>query len=415
MTLLKDQFMIYLRSALHNLYYPDQLRRSPLNKIFGIDQRFNSSSLLQRILIDAIEKLKPEQGEPPQSRSWRIYEVLVYRFIRQFDREVVADQLGISGRQFRRGQKTALETLADALIREYSLETKIPAIQEGEFGEETEPFLEIKEPFPDELSWLKDTPNHGPTTLTQVLKAVLNLSKPLAERFSVYINYSQEENIQDLDIPELALRHIFLTILSIAIPRASGKSLNVSVTSSEEFVLVEIVPQGPLERTDEMLDNDQKNLMIVQQLMELFNGIFTIINDPGYFSIRLTFPSIEKISVLIIDDNADAILLYQRYAANTRYIVIGERNPNKAVHQAEVHSPKIIFLDLMMPGVDGWEVLNQIRQNPITDAIPIVVVSILPQEPLARAMGVNAFLQKPISQNDFLDLLSQFFPENFRS
>ena len=128
---------------------------------------------------------------------------------------------------------------------------------------------------------------------------------------------------------------IFLTILSIAIPRASGKSLNVSVTSSEEFVLVEIVPQGPLGRTNKTLDNGQKSLMIVQQLMELFNGAFTITNDSGHFSIGFAFPSIEKIPVLIIDDNSDTILLYQRYAANTRYIVMGVQDPDKAVHLAE--------------------------------------------------------------------------------
>src|SRR5437868_7055719 len=105
-TLSKDQFIHYLRSALHSLYYSDQLRHNPLTKIFGIDQHLNASSLLQGILTDAIEKLKPRQVEPPQSRSWRIYEVLIYRYIRQFDREVVANQLGISGRQFRREQKT---------------------------------------------------------------------------------------------------------------------------------------------------------------------------------------------------------------------------------------------------------------------------------------------------------------------
>jgi hypothetical protein len=40
------------------------------------------------------------------------------------------------------------------------------------------------------------------------------------------------------------------------------------------------------------------------------------------------------------------------------------------------------------------------------------MVSILPQESLALTMGSNAFLQKPISQNDFLNLLNQFFPDN---
>ncbi len=75
----------------------------------------------------------------------------------------------------------------------------------------------------------------------------------------------------------------------------------------------------------------------------------------------------------------------------------------------------MIFLDLMMPDVDGWEVLSHIRQNPLTSAIPVVVVSILPQDSLALAMGANAFLQKPISQIDFFRLLNQFFPENNHS
>jgi CheY-like chemotaxis protein len=414
-SLSKDQFTSYLRSALHNLYYPDQLRRSPLTELFGIDQRFNTSSLLQRILIDEIEKLKPGPEEPPQSRSWRIYEVLVYRYIRQFDREWVANQLGISGRQFRREQRTGIEALADSLTREYSLETKITTMQEDEIGEETDAPDEFKESVPDELYWLKDTLNHGPTMVKQVIKAVLNLSRPLAERFAVQINCSQEENIPDLDIPALALRHILLTLLSVAIQRASGKSLNIFVTSSEKKVLVDIVSQGPQEQKNEVLENSQKSLLIVQQLMELFNGTFTLLHESGYYSARLTFPSIEKIPVLLIDDNPDAILLFQRYASNTRYIVTGVRDPDRAVRLTEDHPPKIILLDLMMPGMDGWEVLSQIRQNPLISTIPVVVVSILPQESLALSMGANAFLQKPISQNDFLNLLNQFFPENIHS
>jgi CheY-like chemotaxis protein len=415
MTLSRDQFTSYLRSALHNLYYPDQLRRSPLTEIFGIDQRINASSLLQQILIDAVEKLKPGPGEPPQSRSWHTYEILVYRYIRQFDREVVANQLGISGRQFRREQRTALEALADSLTRDYSLDKQIPLTQENKINEETDAPEAHKEPVPNELSWLIDTPDRGPTMLNEVMKAVLNLSKPLAERFAVHIRYTQEDNIPDLDIPALALRHIFLTLLNVAIPHATGKNINIFVSLSENKVLVKIVPQGPLERTNKLLENSQKSLSIVQQLMDLFNGAFLLTNDAGNYSIQLTFPSIEKIPALLIDDNPDTILLFQRYTSNTRYVITGIRDPDKAVHMAEINAPKIIFLDLMMPGVDGWEILNQIRENPPTSTIPIVVVSIMPQESLALAMGANAFLQKPINQNDFLNLLNQFFPENNRS
>jgi CheY-like chemotaxis protein len=411
-TLSKDQFTSYLRSALHNLYYPDQLRRSPLTEMFGIEEQLNVSSLLQQILIDAIEKLKPGLGEPPQSRSWRIYEVLLYRYTRQFDREVVATQLGISGRQFRREQRTALEALADSLTREYALETKIPTMGNAETAKETDDTEDIKESIPEELSWLKDIPNHGPTTLQQVMKDVLNLSRPLTERFAVEINYSQTENIPDVDIPTIPLRHVFLTLLSVAIPQSQGKSLNIFVTSSEKEVLVEIMPERSVEQTNEMTENSQKSLSVVKQLVQMFSGSFTLFNEANNFSIRLSFSSFVKTPILIIDDNPDAIMLFQRYVSDSHYIVTGVQEPDKAVQAANIYVPKIIFLDLMMPGVDGWEVLNQIRENPLTSAIPVVVVSILPQESLALAMGANAFLQKPISQKDFLDLLNHFFSEN---
>ena len=109
-----DQFVGCLRSALHHLYDPDQLRRSPLARLCGVAE-FDAAAALQRILIEAIESLQPAPTESPQSRAWRIYDALVYRYVRGFDRDVVAGQLGISGRQLRREQRAALEVLADVL------------------------------------------------------------------------------------------------------------------------------------------------------------------------------------------------------------------------------------------------------------------------------------------------------------
>ncbi len=278
-------------------------------------------------------------------------------------------------------------------------------MQDAKIDEETEDSDDGKEEIPRELTWLKDIPNHAPTTLKQVMKEVINLSKPLAERFGVQINYSPDEDIPDLDIPELALRHVLLTLLNVAIPQASGKSLHLFGTLNEGKTRVEIVLHGPLGITNKPFENGKKSLLIVQQLLELFNCAFTITNDSSDYTIRLAFPTIEKIPVLLIDDNPDTILLFQRYAANTRYVIMGVQDPEKTIPLAEVNAPKIIFVDLMMPGVDGWEVLNRIRGNLLTSAIPVVVVSILPQESLALTMGANAFLQKPISQNDFLNLL----------
>ena len=406
----KDQFIGYLRSALHNLYYPDQLRRNPLTDLFGFAQRFDAASVLQRTLMDSIEKLKPGQEESSQSRSWRMYEALLYRYVRQADRDSVADQLGISGRQFRRELKTAFEVLADNLWKDYQLDSKIDLLEESPVRIEPA-FSDPEKPIQDELIWLQGAANNGPTDVKHLVESVLDLARPLANRFNVRINCKQEDDLPDLSIPQLALRHALLTVLNVLIPRAKGKSVNISVDSAGSTLNIKIDGQDLSEQLLTDMNNDQKNLMIVYQIAQMFDGSFSLIDDSDEYFAIFSLPTVEKITVLLIDDNLDSIQLFQRYVSGTRFAICGVHNPDKVIPLAEKLTPRVILLDLMMPGVDGWEVLTQIRQQPLISAIPVVIVSILPQESLALALGANAFLQKPINQKDFIELLNQLTSE----
>jgi len=60
-----------------------------------------------------------------------------------------------------------------------------------------------------------------------------------------------------------------------------------------------------------------------------------------------------------------------------------------------------------MPNIDGWQVLSELRQSPATHRIPIVVCTVLPLADLALSLGVNAFLQKPVTQDQFLGILDR--------
>jgi len=120
-----EQFLAYVRSDLNHLYDPDRLRRSPLTALFKIAERLDAAAALQKILLEALEQLKPGDNEPPQSRMWRIYEILLFRYVHGYDRDTVASRLGVSGRQFSREQLTALETLALQLWEKYEPE-KLP-------------------------------------------------------------------------------------------------------------------------------------------------------------------------------------------------------------------------------------------------------------------------------------------------
>ncbi len=70
-------------------------------------------------------------------------------------------------------------------------------------------------------------------------------------------------------------------------------------------------------------------------------------------------------------------------------------------------APRVIVLDVMLPGMDGWELLGRLREHPQLSAVPVIVCTILPQQQLALALGAGAFVRKPFSREAFLSVLDQ--------
>ena len=111
--------------------------------------------------------------------------------------------------------------------------------------------------------------------------------------------------------------------------------------------------------------------------------------------------------MLVFDDNADTLLLMERYLSGSHYRFIGERDPLQALVLAEAHHPHVIVLDVMLPGIDGWNLLGQFKTNPNMRQIPVIVSTILPQASLAMMLGADDFLQKPFTQAQFLAVLAR--------
>jgi CheY-like chemotaxis protein len=72
---------------------------------------------------------------------------------------------------------------------------------------------------------------------------------------------------------------------------------------------------------------------------------------------------------------------------------------------AEQCEARIILLDVMLPGIDGWELLGRLREHPTTQGTPIIVCTILPHEQLALTLGAAQFLRKPVSRSTLLRAL----------
>jgi CheY-like chemotaxis protein len=121
----------------------------------------------------------------------------------------------------------------------------------------------------------------------------------------------------------------------------------------------------------------------------------------------LVLPAVARFPVLVIDDNADTLRLFERYVSGTRYHLAGVRHSDEAFGQLATFSPQIIVLDVMMPETDGWRVMGRLREHPATQGVPILVCTILAQEELALSLGASAFIQKPVTRQSFLTALDR--------
>jgi CheY-like chemotaxis protein/AraC-like DNA-binding protein len=406
--LTSEQFLKHLRDALNHLYDPDRLRRSPLVALFDVADRFDTPAALQRILTEAIESLKPKADEPPRSHGRRVYDLLLYRYVQQFSQQEVANQLGMSVRHLRREQRVALEALAYRLWEQFDLETRLRETADTEAAVQavaTSPGADLV--AEEELAWLKDAPPERLTDLNQTLPAVLDLAHPLAVQHGVGLETALAGALPELAVHPVALRQALLNLLSVAIPRAGGGEIHILARPLRWEVEIEVrcarIPVAPRSA----LGDEEASLDMAHRLTSLCGGRLNLVTDEDVFGATLVLPALEQLPVLVIDDNADTLQLLQRYAAGTRYRLIGTRDPEQALDLAEELSPQIIVLDVMMPQMDGWEVLGRLRQHPLTCQTPIVVCTILAQEELALSLGASAFVRKPVTRQDFLAALDR--------
>jgi DNA-binding response OmpR family regulator len=101
--------------------------------------------------------------------------------------------------------------------------------------------------------------------------------------------------------------------------------------------------------------------------------------------------------VLVIDDDADLITLLERVFARTGAQVVGARDGREGLRQFSVHNPDLVVLDIMMPGMDGWEVCRSLRQQ---SDVPILVLTATGDSSdvsHARVRGADDYVTKPFS------------------
>jgi CheY-like chemotaxis protein len=116
-------------------------------------------------------------------------------------------------------------------------------------------------------------------------------------------------------------------------------------------------------------------------------------------------------TILCIEDEREMIELFKIILGRRGYRVSGALGGEEGIQRAEELEPDLILLDLMMPGLDGWEVLQRMRANEKLQKIPIIIVTAKSQE-IDRVLAlhvaqVNDYVTKPFGPQDLIDSVNR--------
>jgi CheY-like chemotaxis protein len=103
--------------------------------------------------------------------------------------------------------------------------------------------------------------------------------------------------------------------------------------------------------------------------------------------------------VLIVDDESIMVSVLQRHISNAGYDHDFASNGQEALDKIEKNPPDLVLLDLMMPGMNGFETCRRIRANEKTRKLPVIIVTALHSQSDsadASSCGANDFMSKPI-------------------
>ncbi len=332
----------------------------------------------------------------------RIYDILQLRYEQQFTQKAVAAQLGVGVRQYRRLQKAALHALALQILEREELHgPRVNSSNDVPLASSSE--------LPESLQWISKLSRDETTRIDQVIDDVGGLISPLVQRQGKSLRIDNALSISAAIHP-LVLRQALLNLLNVAVIHSASDEIFLRTSSDNRHVRIEVVSN----RADEVQALPEPlaptELMMAKEMLRYFNGDVTsqLQPDSGAFYAQLRCRAVASIPVLVVDDHADTLNLLQRYMIDTPYELIVVSNPQQAVEQAAAYQPQAILLDVMMPEMDGWDVLSQLKQDERTVHLPVLVCTVLDQSELAHSLGASGFLRKPIARPVLLSALSGY-------
>ncbi len=390
----RNDFTSLFKDLLLRLYDLTAIEMHPLTAHFllPVGEEKHRAEAVQRLIVEEIERLRPKGDPILPSPEWRPYLILRQRYVDGENPRHIAALLCIGERQFRRDHSRALQALSLRIWERYfSLLDSDATPMAGEEHQLFEPQAETLD-------------------LNEIVRGISALlARRLAiERVRLDVAFSPQP------LPIVAdrtlLRQLILTLLNYALHLHREEVVRLTLKADP----------SPTLAVSFSLESDWRNLYeaerdsldfarrIAADLQAYLEERFPTTPTTHEATLVLYLNAPSQRTVLVVDDQAVAQRMYQRYLSASGLKVVGLTNPEQTLPLARHLQPAAIILDVMMPHVDGWEILQALQLESQTRSIPVLVCSAWGDAELAHSLGAAAFLKKPIIQEDLLAVLTRW-------
>ncbi len=286
--------------------------------------------------------------------------------------------------------------------------------------------------------------------VVQLFGALRGMLRPLATNESVNLNIEEPDPSVAITTDEGKLSQILRNLVSNALKFTERGEVRLSVSASGTHVIFVVKDTGigiapehqqlifqDFTQIDNPIQRHVKGtglgLPLSRKLAELLGGSLNVESTASLGSIftlmlprgepeHLAQPTKQQNSepdhpgaILFIDDEEVARYLVKQMFRGTKYRIIEAANGSEGAERARFEKPRLIVLDLTMPGQNGFEVLDELKADPSTASIPVVIHSSvrLRQEDLARLAGRHAVLlpKQPSGREQAFALIREILGE----
>ncbi len=277
--------------------------------------------------------------------------------------------------------------------------------------------------------------------LRSIIDGVMSTAVGLVRDKPVQLIQKVSDDLPFVRADSTRIRQVLLNLMSNAAKFTEKGSITVRAWADNEHVTITVADTGvgvPEEYREKIFEEFQQvdgsatrsvggsglGLAICRHFVELHSGHIWMESEVGVgsaftFTIPIFGPDYVKDPelaaleidpdrrlVLVVEDSEEIVGFYRRYLERHGYQVISLAEGSRAPLWVRELSPFALLLDVVLPDVDGWAVLEKLKSSRETAHVPVIVCSILDEEARGLSLGAAAYLTKPVLEGDLLQALA---------